>query len=164
MAVTVPTAFQVQQGNRDIVAGEPVDEVRVGLLRDNTHWLYAANALRPLCTAYYRDPLETSSTTNVVILELPLRFAANRRAAGLVVYFYRTGTCTVTLELRDAADTTTLASSGPSTGGVGATSQAVGAPTQDDCLLRFKINVPSGTAGVRWVRVSEVPLVAADLP
>lgn len=165
MAVTVPTAYAFQQGNRDIVAGEAILAPDVALIRDNTHHHYAALALRPMAAAYWRRALETSSTSAVTLVELPLRFNTNRRPAGLRVMFYRTGTCSLTILLRDANDTTTLASFGPSAGGVGASYvDLTSGITQDDCLLRVQASVSSGAAGLRYLRVSELPLAASNLP
>lgn len=165
MAVTVPASFAFQQGNRDIVAGEAILAPDVALIRDNTHHHYAALALRPLAAAYWRRALETSSTSAVTLVELPLRFNVNRRPAGLRIMFYRTGTCSLTFTLRDAADTTDLATFGPSAGGLGASGLSLTSGiTQDDCLLRVQASVSSGTAGLRYLRVVELPLVAADLP
>lgn len=165
MAVTVPTGFVFQQGNLDVVPGEAIRASDVAVINANGHHLYAGLALRPMLARYWRDGLLTSSTSTEVVLEVPVRFAAGRNAAGLRLMFYRTGTCSVGFTLRDAADTTDLATFGPSAGGVGASvTSLTSGITQEDCLLRVTLSVSSGSAGLRWLRVAELAHTTANLP
>lgn len=164
MTVTVPTSFVFQQGNLDVTAGEPITETPVGVIRANTHFNYAAVGLRPFVSQYFDPELETSSTTDDIVLAVPITFATDRRARGLLAYFERTGTVSVEIRLRDRANTTTLASFGPSTAGAGVTFASVGDPGTDQVLLVVVLKVTTGTAGLQWIRVCEAPMVTADLP
>lgn len=164
MAVTVPTDFQFQQGNLDVTAGEPITETPLGVLRDNVHFNYAALGLRPFVAQYFNPAIETSSTSDVIVLTVPISFAAHRRARGLAVYFERTGTVSVEFRLRNRANTTTLSSFGPSTAGAGVSAATISDPGVDDVLLVVVIKVTSGTAGLRWLKAGEIPMLSADLP
>lgn len=164
MTVTVPTAFKFQQGNLDVTAGEPITETPVGVIRANAHFNYAAVGLRPFVAQYFDPALETSSTSSTIVLTVPITFAADRRARGIIVYFERTATCRVEFRLRNRANTTTLASFGPNTAGAGVTWATIPDPGVDEVLFVMLLRIFSGTAGIRWIRVCEAPMVAADLP
>lgn len=164
MAITVPTAFKFQQGNLDVTAGEQITETPVGVIRANTHFNYAAVGLRPFVAQYFDPPLETSNTSDEIVLSVPITFAPDRRARGIVVYFERTGTLRVQFRLRNRTNTTTLASFGPSTAGAGVTFATIGDPGADEVIFVMLARVFSGTGGIQWIRVCEAPMLAADLP
>lgn len=164
MAITVPTAFKFQQGNLDVTAGEQITETPVGVIRANAHFNYAAVGLRPFVAQYFDPPLETSSTSDQIVLSVPITFAPDRRARGIVVYFERTNTVRVHFRLRNRANTTTLSSFGPSTAGAGVTYATLTDPGVDEVLFVVIIRIFSGTGGIQWIRVCEAPMVAADLP
>lgn len=164
MAVTKPGFYRFDRGDAGIYYPKDVLAADVEQLRANAHELYAGVGLRAVTSHLWPAGLLTSETSAQTVLEIPLRLATDRtQTDGILCMFRRTGTCTVTFILRNAADDTTIDSSSNSAA-AGAYAQELDPDGNSDLLLRVQLHVSSGTEGLSYLRVCETQMAAGDLP
>lgn len=164
MAVTVPGFYKFTRFGSGIFFPKDVLASDLERLRANSHEVYSAVGLRRVVSHYFPNELVTSSTSAVTVLEIPFRLATDRDFTdSVVVTFRRTGTCTVAVILRNAADSSTIDSS-TSANVAGVYTRELDPNGNTDLLLRVQVHVSSGTEGIDFIQVSESAIAAGDLP
>lgn len=173
MSITLPNHYVFAQEQNAAIYNEPIDEDTLLALRDNGHYLYAAQSLKNAMGHYWPNGLLTSefeADLGEVVLLLVYRHTHIRgEEVGLRVLYEAIGEVSVSIQVFALTGGSPLAGflDTPVSDGIEGSWTIAGGWTEQSVLLGVRIAVQDGEsapAGLRYLLFSELPLELGNLP